>query len=76
MVYVFPEPAWTYICPSDSTNVTRRRTRLAVGHDCGISPVEDALDEFLRRVRVDAVLRRRFVEDDVKFKGLLVVGRF
>jgi len=56
--------------------VTRRRTRLAVGHDCGIASVEDALDEFLRRVRVDAVLRRRLVEDHIKFKGLLVVGRF
>ena len=27
-------------------------------------------------MRVDAVLRRRLVEDDVKFEGLLVVGRF
>ena len=76
MVYVFPEPAWMHICHGDSTNVTRRRTRLAVGHDCGVAAVEDAFHELLRRVRVDAVLRRRFIKNDVELEGLLVVGRF
>ena len=54
---------------------TRRRTRLAIRHDCGIAAVEDAFHELLRRVRVDMILRRRLVEDHIKFEGLLVVGR-
>ena len=54
---------------------TRRGTCLPIGHDRRVPSVEDALDELLRRVRVDAVLRRRLVEDHIKFKGLLVVGR-
>ena len=65
-----------HTCRGDRVSRTRRWTRLAVGHDCGIAPVENALDEFLRRVRVDAVLRRRFIKNDVELEGLLVVGRF
>ena len=75
MVYVFPEPARMYVTTPRMSG-TRRRARLAVGHDRRVAAVEDSFHEFLRRVRVDAVLRRRFVEDDVELEGLLVVGRF
>jgi hypothetical protein len=63
-------------CRRLHTTGRRDRTRLAVGHDRRVAAVKHALDELLRRVRVDAVLRRRFIKNDVELEGLLVVGRF
>ena len=51
------------------------KTRLAVGHDRRVAAIKNALDELLRRVRIYMILRRRLVEDHIKFEGLLVVGR-
>ena len=62
-------------CRRLHTTGRRDRTRLAVGHDRRVAAVKHALDELLRRVRVDAVLRRRFIKNDVELEGLLVVGR-
>ena len=62
-------------CRRLHTTGRRERTRLAVGHDRRVPSIKHSFHELLRRVRIYMILRRRLVEDHIKFEGLLVVGR-